>query len=175
MPPLPPWPGLHPLVVHFPIALLLAVPILLVASLVARGAARLPVQIAALLILAAGVGAAWLAVETGEAAEPIGRALPGAGDVRHEHEEAGEALTLMFTGLLALYAVIVFVPLIPRVKLPRGVALGANIVFLIAYLACTPVIAITGHLGGRLVHEFGVRAPVTAEMLPSDGAAGETD
>ena len=34
LPPIPSWDGLHPLVVHFPIALLLAAPVLLLAGMV---------------------------------------------------------------------------------------------------------------------------------------------
>ena len=63
-PPIPSWDGLHPLIIHFPIALLLVAPILVLLGLISpnRGRAFLG---AALILMVLGTIASWIAVSTG--------------------------------------------------------------------------------------------------------------
>src|SRR5512140_1217617 len=111
MPPLPPWDGLHPLVVHFPIALLLVAPVLVaVAASVRRQG---PWLASALVVMAIGTAGAWLAVETGEAAGQLVERAPEISAVLERHEDMAEnargaftALTLVLAGLLAARMVV---------------------------------------------------------------------
>ncbi len=64
LPPIPSWDGLHPLIVHFPIALLMVVPVLLVLGMIFRDGRRL-FSVAALVLMLMGTAAAYVAVETG--------------------------------------------------------------------------------------------------------------
>ena len=75
-PPIPSWDALHPLVIHFPIALLLVVPFLIVVGALVppeRGRAILYV---ALALMIAGTLGTFLAVATGEAAARTSGTLP---------------------------------------------------------------------------------------------------
>lgn len=163
LPPLPPEEGLHVIAVHFPIALLLVAPLFVLLGLlpkIGRGFA-----LAALVLMVLGTVAAYVAVETGEeAAKLADRSIPGMAPVLERHQEMAETVRVLFTILTALYAVILFGPpglrktKLLKKALPAAVPLAAQIVFLIAYLVCAVVVANTGHLGGRLVHEFGVQA-----------------
>ena len=90
LPPIPPWEGAHPIVVHFPLALLLVAPVLVVLSLLVPKLRR-GIALSALAVMALGGAGASLAVASGEATEhavertPEGRA---AEDLIEEHSEA---------------------------------------------------------------------------------------
>ena len=70
LPPWPGWDGLHPLVIHFPIALLLTAPVFVLLAMIQpkRGASF---GLSALVMLVLGTAAAFVAVETGEAAAEL--------------------------------------------------------------------------------------------------------
>lgn len=181
-PPLPPLEGMHPLVVHLPLGLLMAAPVLVVLSVLfakhARGFAW-----AALTMLALGTGGAVAAKYTGEAAEEVAEAqldASGVGDdPLHEHEEAAERAVLAFAVLTALYAAVVVAPVVRRKEWSRPVHLGLNAGVLALWAVAALLLANAGHLGGLLVHKYGVRAP-TAESTgavdrPGDGAGRDDD
>src|SRR5450759_3598419 len=91
LPPLPTWDGLHPLVTHFPIALLLVAPLFVVLGLFRRPSAR-AFLLAALLLMVLGTTAIFVAVPTGEAA---GRLACRDGDedrgrAKNHQEERGQ-------------------------------------------------------------------------------------
>lgn len=154
MPPIPPWEALHPAVVHFPIALLLVVPILVVLALVQRRQ-RPGLSQAALVLLLLGTVGAWVAVQTGEAAEERAEGVPGIGEVLEEHEHGGERSRNFFTGLTLLYAGIVLLPAVLKREPSTALYGGLNAVFLVLYLMAVVTLANTASNGGRLVHEFG--------------------
>ena len=85
-PPIPSWDALHPLIVHFPIALLLVAPILVL------GGMLLPRQstglfIAALVLMAIGTVATYFAISTGEAAAEIAERVTPAAAILENHDE----------------------------------------------------------------------------------------
>ncbi len=161
-PPLPPWPGMHPLVVHFPIALLLVAPLFIVLGLAPRVGRYFRPAALALLIL--GTTAAYVAAEAGEAAAALVTQTAAIAPVLHEHAELAERVELLFTLVTAAYAAVLLVPPLLRKlgvirrELPHPAPLVAQIVVLLGALASGLVLANTGHLGGRLVHELGVQA-----------------
>ena len=93
---------LHPAVVHFPIVLVILLPIVAFAALwaIRRGASprrawAVPVAVSAALLLSAGV-----AIRTGEAEEERVESFVSE-EVLHEHEEAAERF-LVLSGILLL-------------------------------------------------------------------------
>ena len=178
-PPIPSWDGLHPLVVHFPIALLLTAPVLVVMALIWRRH-ELPLAVAALLIMALGTVSAVVAAQSGEAADIAGE-TSAAEAVLERHEALAEVTQGLFAGLTVLFAAIVFVPRLIRRPMPRPVGVAAGLVFLGLYFAAAVVLANTAHQGGRLVHELGLRNPaaagVTADAAPpaAPDAVAETE
>jgi uncharacterized membrane protein len=175
MPPLPRYDGLHPLVVHLPLGLLMFAPVLVLASLALR-AHRTGLAIGALLLVMAGTCGAWVAVSTGEAAKEI--AERGATDVvedaMEEHEEAAERAAWAFTALALAYAALVGVPLLRRRELPRRLDLALHAAFLAAYAGGAALLSDAGHRGGLLVHAHGVRAR-TAESIDGPAPAAPDD
>src|SRR5512142_2633766 len=96
-PPIPSWDGLHPLIIHFPIALLLVAPVLvLIAAAVSPRKAR-GMLLAALLLMVLGTGAVFLAAETGEAAGKLAERTPEISAVLEHHENLAEVTQVMFS------------------------------------------------------------------------------
>ena len=161
-PPLPPWEGVHPLIVHFPVALLLVAPAFLVLAFVPKVGRCF--AWAALVLMFLGTLGAYVAVESGEAGARLVAPTPEITPVLARHAELAEDVRLVFTIVTAVYAFILLAPrVLKRVRvlnkeLPRAVPIVAQLVFLAAYLLCTLILANVGHLGGMLVHKFGVQA-----------------
>ncbi len=160
-PPIPTWDGLHPLIVHFPIAMLLVAPIFVVLGALLPRAGR-TFSIAALLLMFMGTTATFVAIETGEAAGELAERTPQVMEVLEHHEELAEQTRTVFVALTTIFLVILVLPRLLSKELGRGTALALNGVFLLFYLAGAVVLINTAHNGGRLVHELGVRAFVAA-------------
>jgi uncharacterized membrane protein len=182
MPVIPPWEGLHPLIVHFPIALLLITPLLvIVGALLTPEKGRIVLYIALSLMLIGTLGT-FLAAATGEAAGKLAERTPQVDAVLEHHEELADATRAVFAGLTLIFAAIVFAPKVFR-KLPgKLVTTALPLVFLLFYGAGMLLLANTAHNGGRLVHGFGVKAmlgpsssPVTGEAAISNPQTADRD
>lgn len=174
LPALPPVDGLHPLVVHLPVALAAVSPVFLLFAFVssrrdtwARAAAVL------LLIAAAGAVAATV---TGEAAEDAAERVAGAAATLDLHEDRAELVEIWFGGLAVAYAAFLFLARGAPIRwwrIGQGIALAAALVGAL-------LVARTAHEGGRLVHQFGVHAPLadaaaSGTALPARGAHHDDD
>ncbi len=171
-PPLPPWDGLHPLVIHFPIALIFVSPLVVLLALVWKKQTG-ALLVAGSLIMALAAAGAWVATSTGSAAAEFARNVPGAETVLEAHEELGDASRNFATALAAALVIGTVAFWKWREKISRRVVLGVGLVFLIANGAGALVVANTAHQGGRLVHEIGVRARLGASAAaPSVNPTG---
>jgi uncharacterized membrane protein len=156
---IPPWNGLHPLVVHFPVALLFVAPLFVLVGVLRADKGDF-CRSCALGLMLLGVAGAFLAVETGEAAAEIAQGSAGFEAVMSEHHEMAENTRLLFSILGALYAAIVLVPRRLWTPVLKRWQPLAQWVFLVLYVAAMLVLVQTAHLGGHLVHGFGIRAPM---------------
>ncbi len=164
LPPLPSWDGLHPLIIHFPIALLFVAPLFVVLGIVLRRS-RLFLW-AALLLMAIGTAGTFFAVSTGEAAGKLADRTPQVAAVLERHEELAETTRIIFTALTLVFAGIVAAPAAFRQLRGAAFRIVLPLFFLLFYGAGVVVLAHTAHNGGRLVHELGVQAL----MAPSPAA-----
>ena len=167
LPPMPAWDGLHPLVIHMPIGLLLVVPIFILIGALLPSSKGRPFLLGSLILMTLGTVSAYVAIETGEAAGKLVERTPEISAVLQRHEALGERTLLIFSTLTVMFAAILFLPSALRRNPTRTYSLLAPLVFLGFYLAGTIVLVNTGHNGGRLVHEFGVQAIVAPSPSPT--------
>jgi uncharacterized membrane protein len=162
---------LHPVIVHFPIVLILVgAPVAVISIVVNRW--HLPVLAAVLLAL--GSIGSFVASQTGEAAEELAGALAPAADTLLEaHEESAERAEVAgaIAALLAIAAASLGALALRRratddVRSSAGplpkLALGLRIATALASLMACYFIFETGHAGGKLVYEHGVGVKTTA-------------
>ncbi len=173
-PPIPAWDGLHPLIVHFPVALLLVAPAFIVLALVWRAHGK-ALMLAALVLMALGTAASFVAVATGEAAGKLAERTAEVNAVLEHHEELAERTRLVFTVLTVVFAGLLAGPAVLRREMARVPSLVLWLLFLAVYGAGTVVLANTAHNGGRLVHELGVRALMPPAPGPAEPAARDAD
>ena len=166
LPPVPSWNGLHPLIIHFPIALLLIAPLfILVGAMLAPRRAR-AFFIAALVLLALGTASVFVAIETGEAAGRLAERTPEINAVLEHHQDLAEKLEFVFSAATVLFAAVFLLPILLRRAPRRLTTTLLPLVFLLLYVPATGLLINTAHNGGRLVHEFGVHALVPPSPLP---------
>lgn len=159
LPPMPPYEGLHPIVVHFPIALLMIAPVFILLAAVWKAQTR-SMLAASLVLCVIGTAMAFLAVSTGEATEKFAEAIPAAKATLHEHEELAEMARNLFIALTFVVGIATLIAwrLHDRLK-PAGRWIGTAVLLaLFAFPLLT--LANAAHEGGKLVHLYGVRAPL---------------
>jgi len=162
LPPIPVYRDeVHPLVVHFPIALLLVAPLLVFLAIVLARRGRW-FAVSALLLLALGTGGAYWAVCSGQAARDVAENLSDdALDALDKHAELAQAVPIVFAILTGVYAAIIILPLLIR---PLGhpiVIFLLDLVFLVVLVVADLLVVHAAHSGGRVVHQFGVRAQMS--------------
>jgi uncharacterized membrane protein len=171
-PSIPGWDGIHPAMVQFPIVLLFVAPLFLLISLFARQAWRAWAG-SALLLMALGSFAVWLAVASGHAAGQLVDKTPALGPAIADHEAFGVLTRTVFTVLTLVLAALMLLPLALRKPLPGPARISLHALFLVVYLGCTLAIANAASRGGRLVHELGVQAMVVPAGQQAAQVAGE--
>jgi uncharacterized membrane protein len=172
LPPVPSWDGVHPLIVHFPIALLLVAPLFVLLGVVLRRGR--PFLWAALLLMTIGTMATFVAVSTGEEAGKLAERTPQINAVLEHHEELAEATRAVFTALTVIFAAIVMAPAAVHRLQGRTFRIVLPLAFLACYGAGLVFLVNTAHNGGRLVHELGVQALMSpGEQLAERGANGD--
>lgn len=141
-------PYIHPIVVHFPIALLI-VSVVFALGWLASGAAWWRNSLLILTLL--GAASSLVAVQSGEEVADAIAFQGGWGDrqeLKNEHEELGEiALIASFGTSIFLLAVFALGVTKRRERDPVVV----RVIGLLACLACATAVGMAGHKGGLLV------------------------
>jgi uncharacterized membrane protein len=181
VPSIPSWSELHPLVIHFPIALLLVAPLFIIAGILMNPQNGRPFLMTALALMVLGTVGTVVAVLTGAAAAEVAHRTSGVSAVLERHQELAEITRDIFGLLSVIFAAILFVPRFLRKETTAAAARILPLAFLLFYGAGTVVLANTAHNGGRLVHEFGVHsvlAPAneaTNSVSPGANAAEQVE
>ncbi len=166
LPPVPAWDGLHPLIIHFPIALLLVAPVFLIIGAIGGPRWGRSYLWTALVLMLLGTVAVFVSVSTGEAAGKLAERSPEINAVLERHEHLAERTRMVFSVLTgALAALIVVTQLFARLR-SRLFLTAAPLVLLAAYTFAALLLSDTAHNGGRLVHELGVKAMVANPGAP---------
>jgi len=160
-PPLPTWDSLHPLIVHFPIALLLVCPLfILIGAALSPQKAR-PYLISAFLLLVLGTGSLFLSARTGEAAIKAADRDPLIRVQLISHRALAEETRDIFVTLCILAVGMAVLSRAEAAQRP-AIAKILPLSFLAFYAVGIIFLLNTADRGGRLVHEFGVHAPIEA-------------
>ena len=169
LPGLPPWAGMHPLLVHFPIALLFITPLFLLLAVV-LGRQNRAWALTALLLTIMGTVGIFAAAASGEAAGKLVERTPEIDAVLERHEHLAEAARGVFSGLTLGFAALVLVPIALKRELPRRVHVSCHLLFMVVFLGALGFLVQIAHQGGRLVHQLGVHALMAPETprLPID-------
>jgi uncharacterized membrane protein len=144
---------IHPMVVHFPIALLITS---VVFDLLATRWRRESFQEAGFYTLLAGLLGAVVAVVTGAMAEEVaeGNGIPES--VLEIHEALGYATLLFFIGLLAL-----------RLLMRWGLIRKIPALYLTMGFIGIVILTMAGYVGGSLVFDFGAGVDISpGDMAP---------
>ncbi len=160
LPPIPSWQAIHPLIVHFPIALLLIAPLFIVIGVVRKAKHGFPFLLVALILMALGTASTFIAASSGDAAGELAGNAPQVKAVLEQHEELAQTTEIVFFALTLIFAAILFVPRLLRRERTHAISTILPLVFLLFYATGAISLVNTAHQGGRLVHELGVRAPV---------------
>jgi uncharacterized membrane protein len=174
LPALPAWTGLHPLIVHFPIALLLVAPIVVVLSLFMKSH-RIGLGASALMLMLLGTVAAFVAVSTGSAAGELAERTAGVAATLERHEQLAETTRTVFALLTGMFAVMYAAPLLRRRQWPNGLYTALTVVFLIFYAGGAMVLVNAAHVGGQLVHQYGVRAMLGPSAMSAPDSKADHD
>ena len=167
----PSWNGLHPLIVHFPIALLFIAPLFVILGMALGPLKGRPFLVSALILMVLGTGSIFLAVETGEAAREVVESTSTVRAVLQQHQDLAEATEVLFTLLTVVFAVLLYAPRLLRRELGLRVIVALLAVFLLLYITGALFLVKTAHQGARLVHEFGVKATVASSAAATDLAS----
>jgi len=165
---IPNWNGLHPLIIHFPIALLLIAPLFVVLGGVLGSSKGRSFLMSALILMVLGTASVFVAVETGGAAGKLAGSAPRVAAVLEQHKELAETTQVLFSLLTLGFAALLFVPRVLGRELGAPLNAALLSVFLISYATGALFLVKTANQGGRLVYELGVKAP----MASSTAAAG---
>jgi uncharacterized membrane protein len=122
-----------------------------------------------------GTGSVFVALETGEAAAKLAKRTPEIKAVLEHHEELAETTRVVFSVLTVILGAVLFLPRLLRRSSGWLVSRALPLVFLVLYGAGMLLLVNTAHNGGRLVHEFGVKAMVAAGPVPSAAAEADGD
>ena len=166
-PPIPGWDAMHPLLIHFPIVLLLLAPLFVLISAILRPPKNRPYMTAALMLLLLGTVSLFLAASSGEEAAELADRAGGVNAVLSAHEALASICEILFAGFSVIFAGIYLWPRFARRDESRLLSTVLPLGFVVVYTVGLLYLVNTAHAGGRLVHEFGVHA-----MMPQDPGNG---
>jgi uncharacterized membrane protein len=151
----PPFEGMHPLVVHLPIGVLVLIPLFILLAIVFKHNSKSFVITTTLLSWIGTIGAI-VAVITGHAAYELAPRSAEINELLIKHMNLAELTRNLFIGFSVVYTV--FLYFFSKDKLKPSLVFILQIVFLIFAGISILVLVNAGHIGAELVHKHGVQS-----------------
>jgi uncharacterized membrane protein len=142
---------MHPIMVHFPVGLLLVTPLFIVIGAVLPPMKARPWMLTALILMALGTASLFLAVPTGEAAAQAGRIASSSPTLLETHQQLALETRGIFTMLLAIYVGVMLVPVVLHQQ-SRLFSTILPVSFLLLYSAGAVLLVNTARAGTELAH-----------------------
>ncbi len=161
-PSIPAWQGLHPLIIHFPIVLLLVSPLFVVISAMFPPPRGRPYMMTAILLLLLGTVSLFIATSTGKAAAKFVERGGAMGALLETHQSFASETITVFSELSLMLLGIFLLPRILRRRETRLFSTVLPLTFLAFYFGGIVFLVNTAYTGGRLAHEFGMHALISA-------------
>jgi uncharacterized membrane protein len=133
----------HPQIVHFPVSLFIVAFLLEITSYFWK---KEMLSFMSLILLVLGTLAAFIAVQTGQAAETTAKIIPGISTLLHEHEEAAETVFYLYLGITVFKAGLM--------RFKKDI-LPWRFLILAGLLAGTFLLYQAAYYGGKLVYDWG--------------------
>ncbi len=150
------WTSVHPMIIHFPIALLLIVPFFILVGAILSSPRGRPFLVSALILLGLGTVSLFFAVSTGESAARSAIGNDELLEAVKQHQNLAIETRGVFVLLLVLYSAV----LLPKVLL-RPSRLHSTVLplaFLLFYCTGALLLFDTARHGNALVHTLGLHA-----------------
>lgn len=167
LPPVPGWDAMHPLLIHFPIVLLLLAPLFVLIATILRPPRNRPYMTVALIMLLLGTLSLFFAASSGEEAAELADRDGGINAIISTHQALASTCEIFFSVLSACFAGIYIWPRVSRRLETRIISTVVPLVFVCLYSLGLLYLINTAHAGGRLVHEFGVHAMMPQDTTPA--------
>ncbi|SPE31932.1 membrane hypothetical protein [Acidobacteriia bacterium SbA2] len=161
--------GLHALIVHIPIILLLVAPFFVIVSIELTAAKRRPFLWSALTLMALGTAMTFVAVATGETAMKLGGYAPALKDALEEHQSLAETTRELFIMLTLAFAGLLFAPRLVGRELESRMNTALLAIFLLLYASGALFLIHTALKGEELVRELDAKA-VTYQLSGKESA-----
>jgi uncharacterized membrane protein len=160
----PSWNGLHAIIVHFPIVLLLIAPLFVIVGLALRSAKGRPFLMSALAFMMLGTATIFIAAATGEVVMKAVGSAPAVRVALEQHRGLAGTTHELFAMLTVSFAAMLFVPRLLGHELESWVSTALLAVFLVFYATGALFLVNTVHHGGLLVHQLGHNAAATVSV-----------
>jgi hypothetical protein len=161
--------GLHSLVVHSLIVLLLVAPFLVIVGTALSSAKRRLFLGLALTFMVLGTGMTYWAVPTGESAMKGVVSRPGFNDLLNQHQSLAESTREMFSALTLGFAALLFFSELLGRDFKSWLRTAIFAAFLIFYGTADILLINTSIEGEHLAHMLGAKTTVACDLANKGG------
>ena len=166
----PGWNGLHAVIVHWPIILLLIAPFFVIMAFGLSGAIRRLFLVSAFTLMALGTAMTFVAIATGEAAMRAVCPTPAFQVAVEQHRALAETTTELFIVLTLGFAALLFVPKLLGRELELRLNTVLLAVYLVFYASGTLFLVHTALQGGQIVRELEAKTAGTYQLSGEESA-----
>lgn len=159
LPMIPGWDGVHPMIIHFPIVLLLLPPLFLLIGAFLRPDRRDVLLYIALILMVLATASMFIAFETGEAAGALAKRTAEIKPIIENHRDLADYCRSSFTMATVLFGLLVLMRERFHFR-TRDLSAVLPLGFVVFYGLGLFWLFNTAYMGERLVHEFGVKGAV---------------